>query len=229
MSKRINIAIDGYSSCGKSTLAKGLARKLGYKYIDSGSMYRAITLFALENQIIDDQLDKEKLIEKLDDIRIDFLVDIDKQTDEVLLNGKRVEEEIRKPIVTKWVSQVAAITEVREKLVSIQQLIGRTKGVVMDGRDIGTVVFPDAELKIFVTAEADIRARRRWLELREKGIELKIEDVKESLLKRDEVDSNRKVSPLKRAADSKLLDTTKLSKEEQVLEVLNWFKEVLGN
>jgi len=229
VSKRINIAIDGYSSCGKSTLAKGLARKLGYKYIDSGSMYRAITLFALENQIIDDQLDKEKLIEKLDDIRIDFLVDIDKQTDEVLLNGKRVEEEIRKPIVTKWVSQVAAITEVREKLVSIQQLIGRTKGVVMDGRDIGTVVFPDAELKIFVTAEADIRARRRWLELREKGIELKIEDVKESLLKRDEVDSNRKVSPLKRAADSKLLDTTKLSKEEQVLEVLNWFKEVLGN
>jgi len=229
VSKRINIAIDGYSSCGKSTLAKGLARKLGYKYIDSGSMYRAITLFALENQIIDEQLDKERLIEKLDDIRIDFLVDIDKQTDEVLLNGNRVEEEIRKPLVTKWVSQVAAITEVREKLVLIQQIIGKAKGVVMDGRDIGTVVFPDAELKIFVTAEVNVRAKRRWLELKEKSIELEINDVKESLIKRDEVDSNRKVSPLKRAAGSKLLDTTNLSREEQVLKVLNWFKEVLGN
>ena len=229
MLRKINIAIDGFSSCGKSTLAKGLARKLGYKYIDSGSMYRAITLFAINNEIIAEELDKEILIEKLNDIRIDFLVDIDKQTDEVLLNGKRVEEEIRKPHVTKWVSQVASIAEVREKLVSIQQIIGKSKGVVMDGRDIGTVVFPTAELKIFVTAEADIRAERRWLELKEKGIELDISEVKESLIKRDEVDSNREVSPLTRAADSRLLDTTNLSRKEQEAKVLNWFNEVLGN
>ncbi|MEM7162403.1 MAG: (d)CMP kinase [Bacteroidota bacterium] len=229
MTKRINIAIDGFSSCGKSTLAKDLAQSLSYKYIDSGAMYRAITLYAWENDLIIEELDAQKLIESLQRIQIDFLVDMDKGTDEILLNNRRVEDEIRKPRISKWVSHVAALPEIRKKLVSIQQGIGKEKGVVMDGRDIGTVVFPEAELKIFVQADLSIRAERRWNELNEKGIDISLSEVKKSLAKRDEIDSNRKTSPLIQAEDAKVLNTTYLSRQEQLDKAFGWYKELIGN
>lgn len=216
MTEKINIAIDGYSSCGKSTLAKALAQKIGFKYIDSGSMYRAITLFALQEKIITNDLDKEALIEKLESVQIDFEIGED-GSNEVVLAGENVENEIRTPAITEWVSQVAAISEVRKKLVAIQKQIGEGKGVVMDGRDIGTVVFPKAELKIFVTAELGIRAERRWTELKEKGIEVSLEDVKENLMKRDMIDSKRIDSPLRQAQDAILLDTSNITRDEQLV------------
>lgn len=228
MKELINIAVDGHSSCGKSTLARDLAQKIGYKYIDSGAMYRAITLFSIKHIIKNDQLIIDDLLDSLHQIKIDFHVNSSEGTNEVLLNGVNVEQNIRTPEITAWVSEVATIPEVREKLVAIQKLIGLEKGVVMDGRDIGTVVLPDAELKIFVTADIDVRAMRRWKELGERGIHVHIEDVRENLLKRDHIDSTRENSPLVRAKDAKLLDTSELSPQEQVATAFEWFEETIS-
>lgn len=225
MNFKIIIAIDGYSSCGKSTLARALAQKVGYKYIDSGAMYRAVTLYALQEKIIDTELDKEALINSLKDVNIDFEVKADGRN-EVVLAGNNVEWKIRTPSITEWVSPVAAISEVRTKLVAIQRKIAEEKGVVMDGRDIGTVVFPNAELKIFVNADLEIRANRRWQELLEKSIKVSLDDVKENLLRRDMIDSRRSDSPLRQAKDAILLDTSHLSREEQLEKVYSWFMEI---
>ena len=229
MEDKINIAIDGYSSCGKSTLAKDLAARLSYKYIDSGAMYRAITLFAIEQKLIDQELHEKELINRLPLIEIDFNVDMETGKGEVILNGESVEGKIRNPGITEWVSDIAAIPEVRTKLVSIQQKIGEDKGVVMDGRDIGTVVFPKAELKVFVTADIEVRSKRRWMELQERGIYVDLESVRKNLEKRDEIDSNRETSPLKRAEGSFLLDTTSLNQAEQLEQVMRWFYKKIRN
>ncbi len=219
--KKINIAIDGYSSTGKSTLAKDIAKALNYIYIDTGAMYRAVTLFALENKFIGKNFfDKEKLIRALDRIDISFKHNSKTGKSETYLNGKNVEKQIRDMHVSEYVSQVAEIPEVREKLVKLQQKIARQKGVVMDGRDIGTVVMPDAELKIFMTASPEIRARRRWEELKQKGMNIPYEQVKENVVHRDHIDTTRKHSPLTRTKDAILIDNTHLSREEQLEKVL---------
>lgn len=214
--KKITIAIDGYSSCGKSTIAKDLANKLGYIYIDTGAMYRAVTLYLLQNNIITkDGKEIYKVEEFLDEVNITFQCDPKSKKCEVFLNGENVEGDIRGLIVANNVSFVASIKEVREKLVSIQRELGKSKGVVMDGRDIGTVVFPDAELKLFVTSDTEIRAKRRYNELRGKGEKVTLEDVKANLEKRDYIDSHRKESPLTQAEDAVIIDTSHLTREEQ--------------
>jgi len=214
--KKITIAIDGYSSCGKSTIAKDLAHKLGYIYIDTGAMYRAVTLYLLKNNIITkDGKEIYKVEEFLDEMDITFKFDAKTKKCEVFLNGENVEADIRGLIVANNVSFVASIKEVREKLVSIQRELGKNKGVVMDGRDIGTVVFPDAELKLFVTSDTEIRAKRRYNELRGKGEKVTLEDVKANLEKRDYIDSHRKESPLTQAKDAVIIDTSHLTREEQ--------------
>ncbi len=219
--KKINIAIDGYSSCGKSTLAKQLARELNYIYIDSGAMYRAVTLFLLQHNI--NIQNHDEVIGKLDEIDIYFeYLDGNSTT---FLNGKNVEKDIRKMDIAKQVSHVAIISEVRQKLVKQQQHLGRDKGVVMDGRDISTVVFPDAELKIFVTAEIDIRADRRFQELKDKGIESSLEEIKSNLRDRDYIDSTREDSPLTQAEDAILLDNTSLDRASQLKKALEWAQE----
>ena len=219
--KKINIAIDGYSSCGKSTLAKQLARELNYKYIDSGAMYRAVTLFLLQKNI--DIQNQDEVTSKLDEIDIYF--EYENGSSITFLNGKNVEKDIRKMDVARQVSHVAVISSVRQKLVKQQQFLGRDKGVVMDGRDISTVVFPDAELKIFVTAEIDIRADRRCQELKDKGIEATEEEIKSNLRDRDFIDSTREDSPLTQADDAILLDNTNLDRESQLQKALEWAKE----
>ncbi len=214
--KKITIAIDGYSSCGKSTIAKDLAHKLDYIYIDTGAMYRAVTLYLLQNNIITkDGKEVYKMEEFLDEIAITFQCDPKTKKCEVFLNGENVEQDIRGLIVANNVSFVASSKEVREKLVSIQRELGKSKGVVMDGRDIGTVVFPDAELKLFVTSDTEIRAKRRYNELRGKGEKVSLEDVKANLEKRDYIDSHRKESPLTQAEDAVIIDTSHLTREEQ--------------
>jgi cytidylate kinase len=214
--KKITIAIDGYSSCGKSTIAKDLAHRLDYIYIDTGAMYRAVTLYLLQNNIITkDGKEVYKMEEFLDEISITFQFDPKTKKCEVFLNGENVEQDIRGLIVANNVSFVASSKEVREKLVSIQRELGKSKGVVMDGRDIGTVVFPDAELKLFVTSDTEIRAKRRYNELRGKGEKVSLEDVKANLEKRDYIDSHRKESPLTQAEDAIIIDTSHLTREEQ--------------
>lgn len=221
----INIAIDGYSSTGKSTMARTLASEIGYRYIDSGAMYRAVTLFALRNDMIDPlgNVEKKLLIESLPDIHIDFKVGADK-SQVTMLNGEVVEAEIREMTVSSYVSVVAAIPEVREAMVDIQRKLGENGGVVMDGRDIGTTVFPGAALKVFVTASPEVRARRRFLELEEKGEKVKFEDVLENVRQRDYLDETREVSPLRRASDAKLLDNTDLTPQQQNSILLQWAK-----
>ena len=221
---KINIAIDGFSSCGKSTIAKGLASKLNYVYIDTGAMYRAITLAFLRNDRISDdgEVNQENLGAFLDDINISFEYNDETGQSETILNGENVEQEIRQMEVSQWVSVVSAIPDVRKKLVAIQQEIGKRKGVVMDGRDIGTVVFPDAELKVFVTADPEVRAQRRYDELIRKGQDVSFDEVLENLAKRDELDQSREVSPLKQADDARILDNTELSIEEQLDLVYSW-------
>jgi CMP/dCMP kinase len=217
--KKIVIAIDGHSSSGKSTLAKSLARELGYIYIDSGAMYRAVTLYAMrKGWLRDGQPDTEKITSGLKDIKITFRWN--EQTGENLtfLNGENVEEEIRRLEVSQHVSHVSIIPEVRYELVKQQRENGKKKGIIMDGRDIGTVVFPDAELKIFITANAEVRSLRRYNELVGKGVTVAIEKITENVLKRDEIDSGRALSPLKIAADAVVLDNSHLTREEQ----LNW-------
>lgn len=221
----INIAIDGYSSTGKSTMARTLAAEIGYRYIDSGAMYRAVTLFALRNDMIDPlgNVEKKLLIESLPDIHIDFKVGADK-SQVTMLNGDVVEAEIREMTVSSYVSVVAAIQEVREAMVDIQRKLGENGGVVMDGRDIGTTVFPGAALKVFVTASPEVRARRRFLELEEKGEKVKFEEVLENVRQRDYLDETREVSPLRRASDAKLLDNTDLTPQQQNSILLQWAK-----
>ena len=222
---KINIAIDGYSSCGKSTLAKELAQQLDYVFIDSGAMYRAVTLFALQNGIVNGELDENKLISRLAEIEIRFEFNTSSGASNVLLNGENVETEIRKMQVSDYVSPVAAVKEVRLKLVELQQKMGINKGVVMDGRDIGTVVFPNAELKIFMTANNEIRAKRRFEELQSKGEKPSLERVKANLEKRDFIDSNRKADPLRQASDARVLNNSDLSREQQLNLVLKWIEE----
>ena len=210
--KKINIAIDGHSSCGKSTLARAMAEKLHYIYVDSGAMYRAVTLYFLENEV--DLNDDQAVAAALDQIKIHF--ERGDQGIQTYLNGKQVESEIREMRVSGMVSPVAAISKVRRAMVRQQQKMGAHRGVVMDGRDIGTVVFPDAELKIFLTAEPDERARRRFEELKKKGSSVSMEEIRKNLLERDHIDSNREDSPLRRAVDAVVIDNTHLTPDQQL-------------
>lgn len=213
--KNIVIAIDGFSSSGKSSMARQLAKTIGYRYIDSGAMYRAVTLYALQHSMIDPtgNVDKDRLVQSLNDIRIDFYTGSEGQR--TLLNGVDVENEIRGMEVSDNVSPVAAIAEVRHDMVRKQQAFGAGKGIVMDGRDIGTTVFPDAELKIFVNASALKRAERRFKELSEKGIQTTMSEVMDNVLSRDSIDMNRKESPLRRAEDAIDLDNSEMTIDQQ--------------
>jgi CMP/dCMP kinase len=217
--KKIVIAIDGYSGCGKSTTAKAVASNLGYSYIDSGAMYRAVTLYFKENYI--NPAISSSVKKALDNIHIDFHYNPKEFRSETYLNGLNVEEEIRKMYIAESVSEVSAIPEVRESMVRQQKKMGKAKGVVMDGRDIGTKVFPNAELKIFMQADIQIRAQRRQLELLAKDQMVGLEEIIENLKKRDHIDSTRKESPLVQAEDSYLLDSTFMSFDEQVEFVVN--------
>ena len=218
--KKITIAIDGFSSTGKSTMAKELAKALNYSYVDTGAMYRAVALYAMQNDF-----SKDDLIAHLDDIKIHFEFLESTQANTTFLNGKNVETEIRGLEVSNKVSEVATISEIRKELVRQQKEMGKNKGVVMDGRDIGTVVFPNAELKIFMTADPKIRAKRRHDELVTKGDNTSFEAVYENLEKRDTEDRNRLDSPLLEAEDALTLDNTSISREEQFYMALNWAKE----
>lgn len=225
---KITVAIDGYSSCGKSTIAKALAQKLGYNYIDTGAMYRAVTLYCLRNGIIvKSKVDSSKLFEALENITVSFDYNTTTKVSEVFLNGEHVEREIRTMEVSNNVSAVSSIKEVREKMVMIQREFGKNKGVVMDGRDIGTNVFPDAELKLFMTADPDVRTQRRLDELSSKGEYHSFADVKQNLLKRDYDDTHRKENPLRQAKDAIVLDNTDLNKEEQLEYVIKLINDLL--
>jgi len=220
--KNIVIAIDGFSSTGKSTIAKRLAKKLNYIYVDTGAMYRAVTYFALEHNFIGDNFfHSEDLIKNLDKITITFKFNDIKGFAEVYLNDKNIENAIRTLEVSQYVSPVATLSEVRRKLVEQQQLMGKNKGIVMDGRDIGTVVFPEAELKIYMIASARTRAKRRYKELSERGHNLSYEDVLENVTTRDHIDSTREDSPLVKAADAIEIDNSDLTIEEQLETILN--------
>ncbi len=225
--KKIIIAIDGHSSCGKSTMAKSLAKKLGYIYIDSGAMYRVVTLVALRKGWIANKVpDVEKVIAGLSDIKISFKWDENLGQNTTFLNGENVENEIRQLEVSQNVSPISTIAEVRHEMVRQQRANGKNKGIVMDGRDIGTVVFPDAELKIFMTASPEIRAQRRYLELSEKGDDVNFEEILANVEGRDKIDSTRAVSPLKQADDALILDNSNLSREEQLEWTINKVKEI---
>lgn len=229
MSEKITIAIDGYSSCGKSTLARELAKSLHYVFIDSGAMYRGVTLFALQNGYITKQeLNRGQLISELDKIELKFLLNPETKSPELLLNDENVESKIRTPEVSSFVSEVAAIKEVREKLVTEQQLMGRTGGIVMDGRDIGSVVFPDAELKLFITADIDTRVERRYQELKFRGTPISRDEVSQNLLRRDHIDSTRKESPLVQTSDAIVIDNTSLSRSEQLDVALNYVEKAIS-
>ncbi len=221
MSGKITIAIDGFSSCGKSTLARELAKTLHYVFIDSGAMYRGVTLYALENDIIqENEIDRGRLIQELPDIQLSFKLNPESKNPELILNGENVEKLIRTPRVSSYVSEIARIKEVREKLVHSQRELGRQGGIIMDGRDIGSVVFPDAELKLFVTAEIETRVTRRYEELKYRGTEIPRDEVRHNLLHRDHIDSTRKVSPLTQTEDAIVLDNTHLTREEQLERAL---------
>lgn len=227
MAKKIVITIDGWSSCGKSTLAKQLARELGYVYVDSGAMYRAITLYFLRNNIDPDE--KAEVKAALKSINLEFVQNEKSNTSEIFLNGENVEYLIRDLIIAEKVSDIAAIREVRKFAVAQQQKMGEKKGIVMDGRDIGTVVFPDAELKIFMTADNAVRVQRRFRELYEKNPNITIDEVKNNLEMRDYIDSNREVSPLRQAEDALVLDNTNLTEKEQFNKAMAWAGERIGN
>lgn len=223
--KKIIITIDGYSSCGKSTLAKQLARKLNYLYIDSGAMYRAITLYFIQHSVNKD--DAEAVKEALRNIHLEFVHNRISGQSDMYLNDENVEPLIREMLVAEKVSEVAAIREVREFAVAQQQKMGKEKGIVMDGRDIGTVVFPHAELKIFMTADPAIRVERRFKELYEKNKNITLHEVKENLELRDYIDSNREVSPLRKAEDAIILDNSQLTMTEQLDLVLQWVEDAI--
>lgn len=215
--KKITIAIDGLSSCGKSTMAKDLAKRIGYVYVDTGAMYRAVTLFALRNGLFDEQgkVMENALQERMDDINISFQFNAETSRPDTYLNGELVEQDIRSMEVSELVSLVSAIPFVREAMVARQQRMGEGKGIVMDGRDIGTTVFPDAELKVFVTASAEVRAQRRYNELKGKGMEADYDDILKNVQERDYLDSHREVSPLRKADDAIELDNSNMTIPEQ--------------
>lgn len=224
--KKIILAIDGYSSSGKSTIAKEIAKKLNYKYIDSGAMYRAVTLFAIRNKIIDTkthEVNTLKLQELIDQVHINFKYNPEKERQETFLNEENIEDEIREMEVSENVSFISKIALVRERMVAFQQEMGSEKGIVMDGRDIGTVVFPNAELKIFMNAKAEVRAQRRFLELQEKNLEVSYEEILENVKKRDHIDETRDESPLKKAHDAVELDNSEMDREQQ----LNWIVDLV--
>lgn len=227
-SEKIIIAIDGYSSSGKSTMARRLAKTIGYRYIDSGAMYRAVTLYAMRHGFIspDGTVCTDRLVEALPDIHIDFQVDGDGQL--TLLNGSVVESEIRSLEVSSHVSPIAAVPEVRHALVRMQREMGRPKGIVMDGRDIGTVVFPDAEMKVFCNATPERRAERRFRELTEKGAAVTYEEVLANVTERDRIDMTRKESPLRQAEDAVMLDNSAMTIDEQNAWLLDLYNKITG-
>ena len=218
------IAIDGHSSGGKSSYAKLIAKELGITYVDSGAMYRAVTLYAMENKLIEEGIiDEKELVRQLDRINIDIIYNPGKARHETWMNGKNIEDDIRTVAVSGYVSPVSKIREVREKLVDLQREMAHDKGVVMDGRDIGTVVFPDADIKIYLTAKPEIRARRRYDELKEKGMGAAYKEILDNIMDRDHQDSTRDISPLKKADDAVELDNSSMTLKEQMI----WFKDLL--
>ncbi len=226
--KKIIIAVDGHSSCGKSTLAKELANVLGYIYLDSGAMYRAVTLFAIRNHLAENgKVDEQGLIDRLNEIKIDFRFNPVTRQNDTFLNDENVEEEIRRIAVSSYVSPVATIAEVRHALVKQQQKMGFSKGIVMDGRDIGTVVFPQAELKLFMTATPEVRAQRRYDELKAKGLQVNYQEILENIQERDRIDSGREISPLKKADDALVLDNSYLTRREQLDWTLDKVREII--
>jgi CMP/dCMP kinase len=227
--KKIIITVDGYSSCGKSTFAKAIAADLGYLYIDSGAMYRAVTLFCLRKGYVSGGVaDNDKIIGALPEIKITFRINRDTGFNETLLNGEKVERELRDRAVSDNVSAVSTIAEVRAKLVELQRAIGARGGIVMDGRDIGTVVFPQAELKIFMTASPAVRAKRRYMELVEKGLQADIAAVEKNINERDRIDSSREISPLRQADDAVMLDNSEMTVGEQMVWFRKLFKQRLN-
>lgn len=229
MVKKLIIAIDGYSSSGKSTFAKAIARELNYIYIDSGAMYRAVTLYCIRKVYIGKQFIKtEDILDDIKKIKISFIYNPDTGEYETLLNSENVEREIRGFEVSSYVSRISQIPEVRARMVDLQRQIGYRKGVVMDGRDIGTVVFPDADIKIFMNASVDIRSRRRYDELKSKGMEVDFEDVRRNIIARDIADENRDVSPLRRADDALALDNSRMTVEQQMEWVRNTIKDKMN-
>ncbi len=223
--KKIIIAVDGHSSCGKSTLSKEVAKKIGIGYVDTGAMYRSVTLYGMRKGIVsDDELRTEELVSRLGEISISFKFDQEKGRNTTYLNGENVEDEIRTIEVSRNVSKVSAIKEVRAKLTDWQRHAADEGSVIMDGRDIGTVVFPQADLKVFMTATAEVRAQRRYDELIGKGEQANYEEVLANVKERDEIDSTREVSPLRKADDALLLDNSNLSREEQYDVVIGWLK-----
>jgi len=224
MKKRLIIAIDGYSSCGKSTFARAIAKELSYIFIDSGAMYRAVTLYCMRREFIGERkLDIPGILSELRDINIEFVYNPDIAEYETFLNSENVEKEIRGVEVTSYVSRISQIHEVRSRMVELQRQIGIFKGIVMDGRDIGTVVFPDADLKIFMTASVDIRAKRRFDELNQKGVKVDFEEIKRSIITRDITDENRDISPLRRAEDAIILDNSRMTVAEQ----MDWVHRII--
>lgn len=220
MQKKITIAIDGFSSCGKSTLAKQLAKKLDYIYVDTGAMFRAVALYCLNNGLVNESAEEVyKIKDFVDDMKIGFVYNAEKKSSEITLDGKNIENEIRNLTIGKIVTKISGIKEVRAKLAKIQIEIGKNKGVVMDGRDIGTVIFPDAELKLFMTADTDVRIQRRYNELIAKGQKVTLNEVRENLQLRDHDDTHRKESPLKRAEDAIVLDNTNLTITDQLIMI----------
>ena len=228
---KIIIAIDGHSSCGKSTMAKALAQQVGYIYVDSGAMYRAVTLFALREQLFnaDGSVQAEALQARMSDVKVHFKLDPDTHLPVTYLNEERVEDEIRTLEVSQHVSPIAALPFVREAMTAAQQTMGEENGIVMDGRDIGTAVFPHAELKIFVTASAEVRAQRRFDELQAKGLPASYEDILKNVQERDYIDSHREVSPLRQAEDALVLDNSHLTREEQNQWLLQQFDTAVRN
>ena len=228
--KKITIAIDGFSSCGKSTMAKDLAKRIGYVYVDSGAMYRAVTLYAMEHGCFNgEQLDEEKLRSMMKDIHISFQFNPETDKPDTFLNNIKVEKQIRSMKVSERVSYVAALDFVRSEMVAQQQDFGKEKGVVMDGRDIGTTVFPDAELKIFLTASPEIRAQRRYDELKAKGQDASLEEILDNVKERDYIDQHREVSPLVQAEDAILLDNSLMTIDQQNEWLMTKYQEALEN
>lgn len=225
--RKITIAIDGYSSCGKSTMAKDLAREIGYIYVDTGAMYRSVTLFAMRNSLFDEDgsIKTDELKSRMNEINISFKLNSETGRPDTYLNGELVEKEIRTMEVSANVSKIAALPFVREALVAQQQAMGKEKGIIMDGRDIGTVVFPDAELKIFVTASAEVRAQRRYDELKVKGMPADFDDILKNVKERDYIDSHRETSPLRMADDALELDNSHMTIEEQKAWLMAHYKE----
>ncbi len=228
--RKITIAIDGYSSCGKSTMAKDLAREIGYIYVDTGAMYRSVTLFAMRNNLFneDGSIKTDELKSRMNEINISFKLNSETGRPDTYLNGELVEKEIRSMDVSARVSKIAALPFVREALVAQQQAMGKEKGIIMDGRDIGTVVFPDAELKIFVTASAEVRAQRRYDELKAKGMPADFDDILKNVKERDYIDSHRETSPLRKADDALELDNSNMTIEEQKTWLMARYQEKAG-